>query len=274
MSKRAKVSPETWQDTLHLLCSEDYNVRSDYAYALAFFVESEMTKRGEFTDAEGNKRLRPLADGPLKQMQDVMRILGGDENSRFLHAMHVYLYILATATSFHVSFTPDVPRALSEEPSSMPSDINVIPATPTEPGPQVSERDPSTHGRPSLSVSMNMRTKRASTAKKMLQHLPSKWSAEHKPIASASDYRNMLDLLTTEYEHIPVKGLLAGVPFLVALDTFIQGVSDPELKGHVACVREVITRTWLVIGRVWECQELVNLAERVSTQRFPIESTY
>ncbi|KZV77180.1 hypothetical protein PENSPDRAFT_178342 [Peniophora sp. CONT] len=264
LSKRAKVSPETWQDTLHLLCSEDYNVRSDYAYALAFFVESELTKRGEFTDAEGNKRLRPLTEGPLQQMQNVMSILGGDENSRFLHAMHVYLYILATATSFHVSITPDAPKALSDEPSAMslPSDIQITPATPTEQVPPSSERDPSTHGRPSLSVSMNMRTKRTSTAKKMLQHLPSKWSAEHKPIATASDYRNILDLLTTEYELIPVKGLLAGVPFLVALDTFIQGVDDPELKGHVACVREVITRTWLVIGRVWECQELVNLAER------------
>jgi len=68
------------------------------------------------------------------------------------------------------------------------------------------------------------------------------------------------------HEHLPVRGLLTGVPFLVALSSVarVDDSTDPGSLGRVMAIREVISKTWLILGRTWDCSELIELAERVS----------
>ncbi|KAI0030716.1 hypothetical protein K488DRAFT_87530 [Vararia minispora EC-137] len=265
ISKRAKVTPETWQDTLHLLCDEEYAVRADYAHALAFFLRSEMAEREETMEADGTHKLEPLAEAAGRHGKDFVGTVG-DESSRLLHAMHVYIFALATATTFRPSSAPTLPQgspSLSTDVSPTPGAIvNIIPATPVDTPPAQTDRD-SPLGRPSMSVSVNLRARRQSAAKKMLLHLSTQWSSAQVPVASASDYRDLLELLTVLHERIPLRGLVLGVPVLIALDSYTRGVDDVKvLNGHVLALRETLARTWLVIGRVWECDELVGMAEK------------
>jgi hypothetical protein len=46
LTNRAKISPETWQDTLNFICDADFSVRADYANALLVYLESEISMRG------------------------------------------------------------------------------------------------------------------------------------------------------------------------------------------------------------------------------------
>ncbi|KAI0320684.1 hypothetical protein OF83DRAFT_1238625 [Amylostereum chailletii] len=266
-SRRSKVAPETWQDTVNLLCDDDYSVRADYAYALSFFIESEMTKRGEYIDKDGVRRLRPLAEGPVRQVNNIIGMLYGDDASRLLHAVHVHLYVLATAVSFRPRSQSSSPtRSLNEGSNDM---VNVVPPTPTvsvsAPPAEGREESParSHQGRPSLSISLNARSRRQSRTAKMLLNTPTCLSPSHVPLATASDYRNMLSVLTVVHEQLPVRGMLAGVPFLMSLDTFTRTPDDTDvaISGHITAIREVLARVWLVIGKIWECAELVQMAE-------------
>jgi len=85
-------------------------------------------------------------------------------------------------------------------------------------------------------------------------------------LATASDYRNIASILARIHEHLPVRGLLTGVPFLVALSSVarVDDSTDPGSLGRVWAIREVISKTWLILGRTWDCSELIELAERVS----------
>src|SRR6202011_5059804 len=77
-SKRTRVSPEIWHDTLSLLCDADYAVRADYAEALVFYLRTEIRKRGDFADTDGVKRIRPLAEGPIQQATSMKLLIHGD----------------------------------------------------------------------------------------------------------------------------------------------------------------------------------------------------
>jgi hypothetical protein len=286
-SKRARVSPETWQSTIHLLCDEEYAVRADYSRALGFFLRSEISEREETVGAEGTRTLKSLnEEEPLRHSKDFASG-ADDDRSRLLHAMFVYAFALATATTFRPSSTPPQPAPAPTPgpftPNSISSDepsgaaINIVPATPIACTPvqtpaAVADRD-SPIGRPSMSVSINLRSRRQSAAKNMLLHLPLQWSVTQVPAASASDYRNLLDLLTILHERVPMRSLVFGVPMLVALDAYTRGVQDVGvLKGHVLALREVLARTWLKIGEVWECPKAVEIASKVS--RFTQGSLY
>ena len=144
-SRRTKISPEVWQDTLTLLCDGDYAVRADYAQALVSYINFEIPRKGDHTGPDGIKRAS-LTEGPAKQTKTATAIMYGDSLTRFLNALHAYLYALATAASLGIgtgaqnsvspSPTPsqndipadhDTPAALA-----LSAEINVIPPTPLE----------------------------------------------------------------------------------------------------------------------------------------------
>ncbi|KAI0068810.1 hypothetical protein BV25DRAFT_1844547 [Artomyces pyxidatus] len=248
VAKRAKVQPETWQDTLNLLCAESYAVRSECARALIFYLESEISKRGEYTDDDGVRRLRPLTAGPVQHAGNMIAMLYGDDSTRFLHAVHVYLYALATAPSLGASSSSSSPsRSANGEDQDGTADGRDSPSR--------------SHGRPSLSIPI--RSRKQSMAQQLLEHIPSRLSSSALPSATASDYRNITSVLTTMHEHLPVRELLAGVPFLMALDSVasVGEAPEAEILARALIIKEVVARVWLTLGKIWDSSDIIALAE-------------
>ena len=145
-SRRTKISPEIWQDTLTLLCDGDYAIRADYAQALVSYVEFEIPRKGDHTGPDGIKRGASIAEGPAKQAKTAAAILYGDELTRFLNALHAYVYALATTASLGIgtgaqsSISPSPTPLQNDSPaepnapfmSTQNAEINVIPPTPMD----------------------------------------------------------------------------------------------------------------------------------------------
>lgn len=145
-SRRTKISPEVWQDTLTLLCDGDYAVRADYAQALVSYINFEIPRKGDHTGPDGTKRGTSLDEGPAKQAKTVAAIMYGDSLTRFLSALHAYVYALATTASLGIgtgaqnSVSPSPTPSQNEAPAdrNMPAvpipnaEIKVFPPTPIE----------------------------------------------------------------------------------------------------------------------------------------------
>ena len=146
-SRRTKISPEVWQDTLTLLCDGDYAVRADYAQALVSYIGFEIPRKGDHTALNGIKRGASISEGPAKQAKTAVAIMYGDSVTRFLNALHAYLYALATTASLGTGTGAQNSISPSPNPShnDIPADhnslvggpaqdaeINVIPPTPIE----------------------------------------------------------------------------------------------------------------------------------------------
>ena len=143
-SRRTKISPEVWQDTLTLLCDGDYSVRADYARALVSYIEFEVPRKGDHTGPDGIKRSASVTEGPMKQAKTVVAIIYGDSVTRFLNAVHAYVYALATTaylgigTGAHNSISPSPTPSQNASPAeantiivpAQDAEINVIPPTP------------------------------------------------------------------------------------------------------------------------------------------------
>jgi hypothetical protein len=84
--------------------------------------------------------------------------------------------------------------------------------------------------------------------------------------ASLSDYALILHVLSAIHEEVPTRGLLVGLPMLMALHgaTEVEDEANGASKQRVKVIQELLARVWLVLGRVWKCPELVDLAEKVS----------
>jgi hypothetical protein len=97
-----------------------------------------------------------------------------------------------------------------------------------------------------------------------LESVPEKVSAATS--ASLSDYALILYVLSAIHEEVPTRGLLVGLPMLMALhgSTEVEDGANEASKQRVKAIHELLARVWLVLGRVWECTELVDLAEKVS----------
>ena len=267
-SRRTKVTPELWQETFNLLCDESFSVREEYANALIFYLQTEISCKGEYTDTDGVRRVRPLAEGPVRQGANMLAMIYGDSSTRFLNALHFFLYILATSSTLGVrSSTPSPARSTNGD--DQPT-VNITPPTPMESqspiGLSENQESPpqSQHARRSLSI--QIRTRKQSAAQRMLRHVPSQLSAATSSAATGSDYRNILAMLTAMHENLPVRGLLTGVPFLVALDAVTRAseAEHPVTVGRMQTIREVLARVWLVIAKVWGCAELLDMAEKVA----------
>jgi hypothetical protein len=264
-SRRTRVSPEIWHDTLSLICDADYPVRADYAGALVFYLRTEIRKRGDCTDADGVKRVRPLAEGPIQQVTKMKLIIHGDSATRALNAVHGYIYMLATANS--LGFDPSSPGSSAYSEAVDDPTVNILSATPlTSPpspsgGPDNQDSPPESHRQPRRSMTNPLR--KTSVMQCVIDVLPSRISAS--TAATASDYIHILVMLTAVHEQLPVRGLLTGVPMLLTLDG-ITNVGDPidaATLQRLSTIKEVIARVWLVVGKVWGCSELIEIAEKV-----------
>jgi hypothetical protein len=271
-SKRTRVSPEIWHDTLSLICDSDYAVRADYAEALVFYLRTEIRKRGDFTDVDGVKRIRLLVEGPIQQATKMKLLIQGDSATRALNAAHAYIYMLATASSLGFDANSQGSSAYSAAADTL--SVNVLPATPSTNPPSLSggpeNVDPLPHAQRQPRRSTTNPPRKASVVQRAMDALPSRLSAS--TAATATDYTHILVMLTAVHEQLPVRGLLTGVPMLLKLDgiTNIDDAIDAATLQRLWAIKEVIARVWLVIGKVWACLALAELAEKVNQIIFVI----
>jgi hypothetical protein len=147
--------------------------------------------------------------------------------------------------------------------------VTVIPATPDASheviGGMEDRSSParSQYGRNSLSLPT--RARRASLVRRIISRLPSHITPSSLPSATASDYRNIVSILTKVHERLPVHGLFTGIPFLLTLSSTIHtdDIADSACQGRIWMIREVVSRVWLTVGEAWHCKELVEMAEKV-----------
>jgi len=259
-ARRSRVSPDIWQDTLSLLCDSDYSVRADYTEALVFYLLNEMPKNGDIVYSDGVKRVRRLAEGPLQQTRNMTILLhAGDFGTDFLNAVHAYLYILSTTSC--LGMTPNSSTLPSR---SMVNDshVNIIPGTPTEF--EIEARDSfaqsQSTGQRSSFAPQGPRSRKASVVQRLLEGSASGVSASTS--ACLADYAHVLNVLTTIHEQLPVRGLLTGIPMLLALDATTR-LQDFDLLHRTNVIKEVIARVWFVVGKVWNSSDIMVIVEKV-----------
>lgn len=259
-SKRTRVSPEIWHDTLSLLCDADYAVRADYADALIFYLRNEIPKRGDSTDADGVKRIHPLSEGPIQQATNMKLLIHGDSATRALNAAHGYLFVLATASSLGFDTSTRASSAYTV-PTDDSSANAMADSPPPNEGPEIQESPPQSQRQPRRSMTIPPR--KASVVLSAIQSIPPRISSS--AAATASDYAHILVMLTAMHEQLPARGLLVGVPMLLALDvaTAITDLIDAATLQRLWTIKEVLAKVWLVLGKVWDCVELVSIAEKV-----------
>ncbi|KAF7793699.1 hypothetical protein EIP86_004815 [Pleurotus ostreatoroseus] len=259
-SRRTSVMPEVWQETLTLLCDSEYPVRADYASILVSYLQKEIPKLGDYTDADGVKRMRLSAMGPTRQEAINISVVHGDSTTRFLHALHAHVYILATSSKLGVSAasTPSPQRSVNED-LAMTTMAGEDGNAPHE------QQDMPDESRNQSRRSLGMpRTRKMSAMKRLLRLTPAKVSTSAAIAATLSDYGNTAAILSAIHEHLPIRGLLTGVPMLLALEAATQGdlPDDPVNAEQVRAIRGLIVRTWGVIGRVWDSPEICQLVEK------------
>lgn len=265
LSRRSKVSPEVWHETLTLLCDAQYCVRADYAAAFVSYVKHEIPRLGDYIDGDGVRRARPLQQGPVRQAGTLSSVMYGDSTTRLLNALHADIYLLATSSvlgfgaSSSSSTTPppsdagDVPSALGDVTPAADDSVNLD--TPPE------SRDNSRR-----STAIPPRTRKTSVMLRLFQNAPRRLSSSANASASLSDYGNILAILTAVHENLPVRALLTGVPMLLALDGACQppdNAMDPAVAQRVRVLKELLAKVWLVIGTVWSCSEVTDAANQV-----------
>lgn len=261
--QRRRVSGEIWYETLSLLCDGDYAVRSDYAHTLVTYLRQELTKRGDSGDL---KRSRQTAEeiSPI-QMNNISLLLFGDSGTRSLHATHAYLFMLATSSSLGsiTDLSPSPAYSLNGDLASVGVSSTTPSAGPPGQSIEIAEIQLSRPSSSRRSAGTITRSRKASTTQRLLECTQKVSSAS---LASLSDHALILHVLTAIHEELPIRGLLTGVPMLLSLDVAsqIDDESDLSARQRSKVVKEVITRAWLVIGQVWECAELIKLAESVS----------
>jgi hypothetical protein len=83
--------------------------------------------------------------------------------------------------------------------------------------------------------------------------------------ASASDYAHILAILSALHQQMPVRGLLTGVPMLLALEAAVKAseIDDPVSAQRTQAIRETIARVWTVVAKTWDCPELLEIAQNV-----------
>lgn len=258
VSRRTPISPDVWQDTISLLCDSDYAIRADYADALMFYLAEEMPKHGD-NNGEGGKRLNGIATGPLTHAVKLNILLhSGNHGTKFLHAVHAYLYILATSS--HLKLLSESSRSASHSTLNDPSQPKATQYPEDEGEVPNPEFQIHVNGRRSFSMQQSPREKKASAVQRLLEQSSSTLASAS---ASLSDYGLILNVLTTIHEEFPVRGLLTGVPMLVALDSVVANSANITVIQRVDAINEVIARVWLLLGLVWSATELVQLAEAV-----------
>ena len=250
-SRRTKVSPEVWQDTVSYLCDANYSVRSDYAAASISYLKKEVPKLPVPNDSEVVKRPRP-SEGPARQAVTISSVMYGDPTTRLLHALHAHLYVLATSATLGFDSSASSSPTASTTPGNM--------------SPDNTNRDspPGSQGRRSTTVPP--RSRKSSVTLNLLQNAPKRLSTASTASASLSDYSSVLAVLATVQENLPIRGLLTGIPMLLALDGACQcdSTADSVAIERICILKQIIARIWLSVGKTWNCPEVVSIAEKVN----------
>ncbi|KAF7292357.1 Cellular morphogenesis-related protein [Mycena chlorophos] len=233
-SRRSHVPTDIWQDTLSILCETDYAVRADYALGLVFYLENEIPTMGDSSEVDGVKRIRQLLESPFHQNADVKILVGsGDFGTKFLNAIQAYVYALATSSTL----------GLGSAVSNSPGDSITNGPTTAEPEgtAEGSEGQSQSHGRRSFS-SPPPRARKVSVLRRLVERSPSRASG------GAS----------------PVRGLITGVPMLLALDQFAAAANgdDAATVSRKNAIKIVVARTWSTIATVWGCADLTSIANK------------
>ena len=252
--RRRNVSPDVWQDTISLLCDGDYAVRADYSATLVSYLEREIPKLWDVVDTDGVRRIRPLAEGLVQQANVNYTILHGDNTTRLLNSLHAHLYILATSShlGFPSTTAPSSRHSMNGDtsPSTVVTDESNAQDL-TDPVPQI---------RRSLAIP---RTRKLSVMQRLLQHVPPKLSASTLVSATLSDYGNISAILVIVFTHLPVRGLLTGVPMLLALSSAIQVEDSGVVTSRMAAIRELLVSSWAALAKVWDCPEILDIVSKV-----------
>jgi hypothetical protein len=263
--RRNPISPEVWQESLAALCESSYGVRAMYARTLEMYIRTEMSPEpygaeDGIPDDQPINRVHPAALMSKVGRQSQF----SDATYRFLNALHAAAYTLAVSSALGLS--SDQTSGTSQASSSQglaPTPINVIPATPVD-TPRKEFPPPVTTEETSKRASS--RGRNISGALALLDPTLGPSSGFRPP--SPSDFAHLLTILCAVHERLPTRGLFAGVPMLLALDQATSSIADSDnvnnAKGRKQATREVIARTWITIGKMWECNEVVEVAEAVS----------
>lgn len=262
--RRTAVPTDMWQETLSLICHHDYAVRADYTDILVSYLKEEVPKLGEPMGSSLKKRMRKLSEGPLQHSINTGVLLHpGNSGTKFIHAIHGYLYVLATSSSLGLMTSSSTSPSHSTIDEHAQLNVTVIP-------PAHDEREESSHppsmvnGRRSFSATQPGLRKSSMIYKRLLDGASPRLSPFTSSSASLGDYTLILNILTAVLEEFPVRGLIAGVPMLLALDHTTRAPDENEATlRRIHAIREVLAKGWLVLGNVWNSSELKRLAETV-----------
>ena len=247
-SRRTRISPDIWHDTLSLLCDKEFAVRVDYARALSFYIANEMPKHPEMYDGGGHNRL-----SIQETITKSALIHAGGVGTKFLDALHAYVYTLATTSSLGLSLTSSPSHSLHTSPNSdaAKNQVNLDDRTDS----------PTNGGAGDKSMLANIhapRGRKVSLAFRLLD------KASRGASASPSDYGSILDVLATVHGQLPIRGLLSGVPMLLALDAASRKEDDdPACIRRMNTIKLILAKIWLLLGSQWNSPDLVDLAENV-----------
>ncbi|KZW04123.1 hypothetical protein EXIGLDRAFT_828046 [Exidia glandulosa HHB12029] len=261
--RRTRVRPDTWQDTLAMLCESEYAVRAEYARALVVYIKEETPR--EVPPSEPVGELGLARKSRAEQNARRMPTLLGDITARFLHALHASAYSLAVSSSLGLtSATP--PQSHSQTSSTHAVTAENVPVS-SEPGTTEggdTEKTGEEKERPASRRTPIHRPRQLSLALSLLEPAPEQLPQTGPTPVGPSDYSHLLEVLTAAHEQLPTRSLLSGVPMLLALDAATQGeFADGEAASlRRRAVRELVGRLWLVIARVWECDELKSCADK------------
>ncbi len=250
-SRRTRIPPDIWQDTLSLLCDSDPSVRRECSNALINYIKEEMPKFGESTDTDGKAHLRRLAGNSFRQVLYTFSRVG-DAATRFLNATHAYIYILVTSTLLGLT-DPSITRPTTGNADIQQTDDGV--ADSASPDDEES----------------NCRPCEPKTLKQMLLSKLVATTPQHAGNVQATeeDYASLLKILCVIQVQLPMRGLITGVPMLVALDAALQlDLGDSPLDHRLIAMKTVILHVWSTIGQVWNVTQLVTLAEQVCESIF------
>lgn len=256
--RRNAISPDAWQESLAVLSESSFGVRALYARTLETYLRTEMSPepfgaQDGIPDDASIKRVHPAAAMSKIGRQSQF----SDATFRFLNAFHASAYTVAISSALGIPTDQNTGASQASSSQALtPTAINVVPATPikeTPPADEISKRTASRGGR-------------SVTGALALLDPTLGPSSGFRP-ASPSDFAHLLSLLCAVHERLPLRGLFTGVPMLLALDQATSLIVDGDpnnAKGRKQAAREVIAQTWVTIGKMWECEEVVKVAEAVS----------
>ena len=199
------------------------SVREDHGQLLVSLIDPGIPREGDHTGPDGIKRRTSVTKAQAKQAKTAEAIKHSDSVTRFLNALHAYLYSLATTASLGIG-------------TGAQNDIS---------HPPTSQRD-----------------RRTSGVQQLFDWPPVGPQSKKSPSASLSDYGHILNILVAAHEHLPIRALFASVPMLLVLDDVSKEYREREPQRYNV-LQEVLARVWLALGETWNCAPLLEEAGKV-----------